>query len=163
MSALSFDIQTITTFLVELLNTPSPTGYHPEAIAYVQKAFDALKMPNLSLSITRKGALLAKLTGAKHDAPIALTAHVDTLGLMVKEIKSNGRLKCINIGGILWGGIESEGVTIRTHTNKRIRGSVHPANTSVHVNSKIRNSERNEAPANLKPVRWGLGWAILCS
>lgn len=144
MSSLIFDIPTITTFLVELLNTPSPTGYHPEAIAYVHKAFEALNMPNLSLSITRKGALLAKLTGEKHDSPIALTGHIDTLGLMVKEIKSNGRLKCINIGGILWGGIESEGVTIRTHTNKRIRGSIHPANTSVHVNSKIRTTERNE-------------------
>lgn len=150
MTALTFDIPAMTTFLVDLLNTPSPTGYYPEAIAYVQKAFEALNMPNLSLTLTRKGALMAKLTGIKHDAPIAVTAHIDTLGLMVKEIKSNGRLKCTAIGGILWGAIESEGVTIRTHTNKRIRGSVHPTNTSVHVNSKIKTLERNEETVEIR-------------
>ena len=150
MSSLTFDIPAITDFLVGLLNTPSPTGYHPEAIAYVQKAFEELKMPNLTISQTRKGALVAKLAGKKHNSPVGLTAHIDTLGLMVKEIKSNGRLKCINIGGILWGGIESEGVTIRTHDNRRIRGSIHPANTSVHVNSKIRTLERNEETVEIR-------------
>ncbi|MDX2077335.1 MAG: M42 family metallopeptidase [bacterium] len=150
MTSLTLDIRAMTTFLVDLLNTPSPTGYYPEAIELVQTAFEELNMPNLSLSVTRKGALLGKLTGVKHDAPVAVTAHIDTLGLMVKEIKSNGRLKCINIGGILWGAIESEGVTIRTHTNKRIRGSIHPANTSVHVNSKIKSIERNEETVEIR-------------
>ena len=35
-----------------------------------------------------------------------LSAHVDTLGAMVKEIKSNGRLKLTMIGGYDWSTIE---------------------------------------------------------
>ena len=40
--------------------------------------------PQLGLSRTRKGALVARWPGAADDAPRALTAHVDTLGAMVK-------------------------------------------------------------------------------
>lgn len=149
-TTLTFDISVITQFLVGLLNTPSPTGYHHEAIGYVQRAFEMLQIPHLSMWQTRKGALMGKLAGKRHDAPIGLTAHLDTLGLMVKEIKANGRLKCVEIGGILWGGIESEGVTIRTHADRRIRGSIHPVNTSVHVNNKIRTVERNEETVEIR-------------
>jgi putative aminopeptidase FrvX len=63
---------------------------------------------------------------------------------MVKEIKSSGRLQCTRLGGLLWGGVESEGVTVRTADNRRYRGSVHPTNTSTHVNRKIHTSERND-------------------
>jgi putative aminopeptidase FrvX len=130
-------------FLVGLLSTPSPTGYHVEAVDFVKRRFDALQVPALSLSTTRKGALMAVWKGQADSAPRGVTAHADTLGLMVKEIKSSGRLKTTPIGGIMWGGIEMEGVTIRTHDNRRYRGTVVPENPSTHVNRKIQTSERN--------------------
>ena len=71
-------------FLVELLNTPSPTGYTQAAIDLVETTLS--QFPELSLRRTRKGALLATWPGVQSDAPRALTAHVDTLGAMVKEI-----------------------------------------------------------------------------
>ncbi|MDX1992737.1 MAG: M42 family metallopeptidase [bacterium] len=141
--ALSIDTQAAVDFLVGLLNTPSPTGYHVEAIDYTRQAFEAMGIPGLTLWLTRKGALMMKLPGQKSDAPVGITAHIDTLGLMVKEIKSNGRLRCTNLGGILWGSIESELVTVRTHDNRRYRGSIAPANTSVHVNRRIQSLERD--------------------
>lgn len=141
---LKIDIDSEVEFLVGLLNTPSPTGYHVEAIEYVRKAFAALNIPDMTLSITPKGALLIKWAGQTSENPIGLTAHVDTLGLMVKEIKRSGRLKCTTLGGILWGGIESEGVTVRTFDGRLYRGSVVPENTSVHVNRNIKSLERNE-------------------
>src|SRR5258706_1839437 len=98
-------------FLVGLLNTPSPTGYTDEAIAYVQLALEQLGMADLSLSRTTKGALLATCKGESNQAPRAVTAHVDTLGLMVKEIKPNGRLKVTQLGGFAWNAVEFEGVT----------------------------------------------------
>ena len=78
-------------FLSGLLNTPSPTGFADQAIAYTENALAAL--PGLELRRTRKGALVALWRGQRRDAPRALTAHADTLGAMVKEIKSSGRLK----------------------------------------------------------------------
>lgn len=125
-------------FLVGLLNTPSPTGYHVEAIEYVRKAFEALNIPDLTLSLTGKGALMMVWKGEQNDAPRGITAHIDTLGLMVKEIKSNGRLKTTQLGGYAWSAVNFEGVTIRTHDNKRYRGTVVPVNPSVHVNANLR-------------------------
>ncbi len=143
MTPLAINVDAVVDFLVGLLNTPSPTGYHVEAIDYVRRAFAALELPGLALSTTRKGALLASWPGRAADAPRALTAHVDTLGLMVKEVKSTGRLKATNLGGVMWGGIEFEGVTVRTHDDRRYRGTVVPVNPSVHVNRDVHKAERN--------------------
>jgi putative aminopeptidase FrvX len=144
----NINIDACVEFLVGLLNTPSPTGYTVEAIEYVWRAFEAL--PRLELSLTRKGALLAKLPGASSDAPRGLTAHVDTLGLMVKEIKGNGRLRTTMLGGFMWGAVEGESVTIRTHEDLRYRGSVLPANGSTHVNADIRDAKRTDANMEIR-------------
>lgn len=143
VSDLTINVDAVVEFLVGLLETPSPTGYYVEALDYAQKRFAALEMPDLTLTVTPKGALLAALKGSASDAPRGLTAHADTLGLMVKEIKSNGRLKVNRIGGVMWGGIEFEGVTVRTHDDRRYRGSVVPVNPSVHVNRDIHKAERS--------------------
>ena len=79
-----------------------------------------------------------------------MTAHVDTLGLMVKEIKPSGRLKMALLGGFMWNAVEWEGVTIRTHGDKRYRGTVLPSNPSTHVNNKLGSIERT---ADLMEVR----------
>src|SRR5687767_997894 len=124
-------------FLVGLLNTPSPTGYYVEANALMQRAFEALQMPGLSMRVLPKGALVLTLEGEADERPIALAAHADTLGLMVKEIKSSGALKATNIGGVIWGGVEQENVTVRTHENQRYRGTIIPNNPSSHVNPNV--------------------------
>lgn len=143
MSDLPINMDAQTEFLVGLLNTPSPTGYHSEAAAYTRAAFAALEIPGLTLDMTKKGALLAVWKGRTEGERRGVTAHLDTLGLMVREIKGNGRLKTSPLGGIMWGGIEMEGVTVRTHDTRRYRGTVVPVNPSVHVNSKIQTQERN--------------------
>ena len=117
--------------LVDLLKTPSPTGYSEEAIAYAERAFNAI--PGVKTNRTRKGALVATLEGERHNAPRALAAHADTLGAMVKTIKSSGRLSLSKIGGYAWNTIEGEGCTIFTRAGRRIRGSVLVTAASSHV------------------------------
>jgi putative aminopeptidase FrvX len=144
VTKLNTHVDSMVEFLVGLLETPSPTGYYVEAIDYVEKAFAALEMPGLTLTRTRKGALMARLAGDASDAPRGLTAHVDTLGLMVKEVKGGGTLKVTNLGGIMWSGIEFENVTVRTHDDRRYRGCVLPLNPAVHVNRDVHKTSRNE-------------------
>lgn len=124
-------------FLVRLLNTASPTGYTEPAIALVEQELTSFNLPGLSLSRTRKGALVARWERAEPakgtDAPRALTAHVDTLGAMVKEIKASGRLKLTRIGGLVMGGVETEGCWVLTQGGKRIRGSYMLHEASGHV------------------------------
>jgi putative aminopeptidase FrvX len=120
-----------TKFLVELLNIPSPTGFAEPAIAFVEKELSQYKQ--LSLSRTRKGALVAKWEVKSDLPPVALTAHVDTLGAVVKEIKPNGRLKLSRIGGLQWPSVETEGVWVFASKGEKIRGSVLIDTASGHV------------------------------
>lgn len=150
MTTLNIPLDDTVDFLVGLLNTHSPTGYTMDAIEYTRRAFEALAIPGLTLSLTGKGALMAVWKGAADDAPRGLTAHVDTLGLMVREIKPDGRLKTTQLGGIMWGGIEMEGVTVRTFDDRRYRGTVVPVNPSVHVNANIRTQERNDSTMEIR-------------
>jgi putative aminopeptidase FrvX len=120
-----------THFLVDLLNVPSPTGFAEPAIAFVEKELSQYKQ--LQLSRTRKGALIVKWEVASSQPPVALTAHVDTLGAVVKEIKPGGRLKLSRIGGLQWNSVETEGVWVITSKGEKIRGSVLVDTASAHA------------------------------
>ncbi len=137
------ETEKIIDFLVGLLNTPSPTGYHAEAIDYVEEAFHALEVPDLIIECTIKGALVVTWPGVRSDAPRGLTAHVDTLGLMVKEIKDSGRLKLTQIGNYMWNAVEFEGVTVQAFSGQRYRGTVVPVEASTHVSRRASENPRN--------------------
>ena len=131
MSLPTIDQEYFTKFLVDLLNIPSPTGFAEPAIAFVEKELSQYKQ--LELSRTRKGALIAKWAVKSDLPPVALTAHVDTLGAVVKEIKPNGRLKLSRIGGIQWNSVETEGVWVFASKGEKVRGSVLIDTASGHV------------------------------
>jgi putative aminopeptidase FrvX len=117
-------------FLAGLLNTPSPTGFAEKAVDYTERAFAPFPF---KMRRTVKGALVAEWAGKASDAPRALTAHVDTLGAMVREIKDNGRLKLTKIGGFAWNTIEGEGCTLFTASGKTVRGALLLVKASSHV------------------------------
>jgi putative aminopeptidase FrvX len=127
----NIDTNYLLKFLTELLNTPSPTGFSHRAIALTEQALAAF--PELKLSHTRKGALVAEWPGQVDTAPRAVTAHADTLGAMVKEIKTSGRLKLTAIGGVWWNTVEGEGCTVFTSKGGTVRGSILFEKASAHV------------------------------
>jgi putative aminopeptidase FrvX len=131
MSLPAIDQEYFVDFLVKLLNIPSPTGFAEPAIAFVEKELSQFNQ--LELTRTRKGALVAKWEVESDLTPVALTAHVDTLGAVVKEIKSNGRLRLSRIGGIQWNTVETEGVWVFTSKAEKIRGSLLIDTASGHV------------------------------
>ena len=133
MSLPKIDEKYFTDFLVDLLNVTSPTGFASPAIDFVEKELSKYKQ--LELSRTRKGALIAKWKVESDLPPVALTAHVDTLGAVVKEIKGNGRLRLSKIGGIQWSTVETEGVWVITSKGEKIRGSVLIEVASGHIHS----------------------------
>jgi putative aminopeptidase FrvX len=130
-------------FLTRLLNTPSPTGYTHQAVALTEEALAGF--PGLVLSRNRKGTLLAEWPGEVETMPRGLTAHIDTLGAMVKQIKPNGRLKLSQIGGYAWNTIEGEGVTVIPAQGEPVRGSVLLTKASTHVFGKeVSDTRRDE-------------------
>jgi aminopeptidase len=133
MSLPTINQEYLVDFLVNLLNVTSPTGFADPAIAFVEKELS--QFGQLELSRTRKGALVARWKVDNDLAPVALTAHVDTLGAVVKEIKPNGRLKLSRIGGIQWPTVETEGVWVFPSKGEKIRGSVLIDTASGHIYS----------------------------
>ena len=142
MANYSVDVPDMTQFLLGLLNIYSPTGDTERAIAYVRKAFDAL---GLETTLNAKGALIATWKGQSNEQPRALTAHVDTLGAMVKEIKENGRLRLTQVGGYAWNSIEGERCFVRTATGATVPGTILPTKASVHIHGgkEVSELERN--------------------
>lgn len=136
------DTGTMVDFLTGLLNIPSPTGYHEDAIGYCEEAFASLPV---EFARTRKGALVGTWGGARDDHPRALTAHIDTLGAMVSHVKENGRLKLSQLGGWAWGSVEGENVTIIARDGTRYRGTILPTKASVHIyGAEARDFKRSE-------------------
>jgi len=133
MSLPAINQEYLVDFLVKLLNIPSPTGFAEPAIAFVEK--ELAQFPQLKLWRTRKGALVVKWQVENDLPPVALTAHVDTLGAVVKEFKKNGRLKLSRIGGVQWPTVETEGVWIFTSKGEKIRGSALIDTASGHIYS----------------------------
>lgn len=130
MPPISINTSILLEFLVGLLNTPSPTGMTDKAIEYCERAFAPFGLP---MRRTNKGVLVIEWPGEAATSPRALTAHVDTLGAMVKDVKANGRLKLTKIGGFAWSTVEGEGCTVFTHTGETIRGTLLVTKASFHI------------------------------
>ncbi len=120
--------------LQKLLSIPSPTGYTEQAIDYLEEQLGELS--GISYHRNSKGALIASWEGDLKTSPRALTAHIDTLGAMVKEVKANGRLKLTQLGSFPWNTVEGEGCTVLASSGRSIRGSILLQKASVHVFGK---------------------------
>ena len=135
MNLPSVDADFLQAFLTDLLNTPSPTGFAHQAVDLTRRTLEAA-LPEADLRVTPKGALVARWEGNAAEAPRALTAHVDTLGAVVKEIKSSGRLKVSRIGGFPWNFAEGEGVWMHPAEGEAVPGTLLLTAASVHVYGK---------------------------
>lgn len=142
------DVDRMVRFLEGLLQTPSPVGDAERAILYTQKAFQEIGLP---CHVTPKGYLIGTLDGTSDDAPRAVTAHADTLGVMVAEIKSNGRLGLTRLGNWIWSSVEAEGVTVFAASGKSIRGSILPVKASHHAfEEKARRGPHGDADMEIR-------------
>ncbi|MFL6555821.1 MAG: peptidase M42, partial [Bacillus sp. (in: firmicutes)] len=126
--------------ITELVSIPSPSGNTNEVITFVEKYLAELQVKTIR---NRKGGLIATIDGKDSSKHRMLTAHVDTLGAMVKEVKANGRLKIDLIGGFKFNSIEGEYCQIETSSEKKYTGTILMHQTSVHVYKDAGKAERN--------------------
>lgn len=117
----------------ELMSIDSPSGYTAEVVEYLTAE---LKDMGYSPVKTVKGGLITDIGGKDQDNAIVLGAHADTLGAMVAEIKSNGRLRITNIGGLNANNIEGDNCRIITKFDGIYEGTCQLIDASVHVNGK---------------------------
>lgn len=125
---------------VKLLSIDSPSGYTEQAAQWVLEAFRSL---GCEAHITTKGGVLACLGGKDADHALMLEAHTDTLGGMVAQIKSDGRLRITALGGMQAQNGEAENVKVYTRDGRVYEGTLQLINASVHVNGDYAKTQRS--------------------
>ncbi len=123
-----------------LCHIPSPSGFTRKAEAYL---LDQLLEMGFSPYQTNKHSVVVELGG--EGKPLVLAAHVDTLGAMVRALKSNGRLRITKIGGFPEAFIEAENCIIHTRKGKEYSGTFQLINPAVHVNREAGTAKRNDS------------------
>ena len=124
------DLEYLTQCLLELLKTPSPTGYTAAGMQILERQLQTL---GLEWTRTRKGALCWTLPGKQGGKQVCFAAHMDTLGAMVKAIKPSGRLKLERIGFFDWATVEGEHAVVHCSNGNPLPGTVVNLRQSVHV------------------------------
>ncbi|MDU5022213.1 MAG: aminopeptidase, partial [Clostridiales bacterium] len=127
---MNFNIENTVSIMKKYLDIPSPAGYTDIAISECKKDFKKL---GLDCKLTKKGGLIATLKGKDDENQITISAHMDTLGAMVKEITPDGKIKYHRIGGGCWDSVEGENCNIITRKNGHIRGTVTFKYASTHT------------------------------
>lgn len=123
----------------ELLAIDSPTGYTDEAAEWVEKEFQGL---GFKTTRTVKGGVMIDLGGKDEQNAILLEAHADTLGGMVAEIKSSGRLRILPLGGMNPNNAEAENVRVISKFDGTFEGTLQLVDASIHVNSEYNETTR---------------------
>ncbi len=132
--------------LKQLVAIPSPSGMTDEAIGFVEQQLSTLGVETKRL---HKGALLATFPGRVGPARL-LTAHVDTLGAMVKDILPSGRLRLSQVGGYAWTAIEGENCLVHRETGEPIDGTILLHQSSVHVYKDTNSAERSASTIEVR-------------
>jgi putative aminopeptidase FrvX len=105
-----------------------------------------------AIEMTPKGNAILTLPGAESapEGTLALSAHVDTLGAMVRSIKPNGMLRFTPVGGYAMQSVEGEYCLVHTRDGRIYEGTVLATRPSVHVYSDMRELKREEANMEIR-------------
>ena len=139
---MEIEVERILASMEKYLNIPSPTGYTREAINSIE---DEIKNLGFKTSRTNKDALIVEVDGEDNSKARLITAHIDTLGAMVKYIEPNGKIRYNKVGGGAWSAVEGENCTVFSRNNKKFRGTIMPDMAATHIYGQaLGNQERNQ-------------------
>ncbi|PAU66604.1 peptidase M42 [Pseudomonas sp. PIC25] len=123
------DLAYLQRVLLEMLAIPSPTGFTDTIVRYVAERLKELGIP---FELTRRGTIRATLKGRRYSPDRAVSAHLDTIGAIVREIHANGRVGLAPVG--CWSSRFAEGSRVSVFTDSGVlRGSVLPLLASGHA------------------------------
>lgn len=123
-----------------LVDIPSPSGFTKDVMDYVKSEAEGF---GYSCEMSRKGGLIISVPG-NSDRTIGLSAHVDTLGAMVRSISSEGMIKFTLVGGYTMNSIEGSYCKIHTREGKSYTGTILSNSPSVHSFDNARTLERTD-------------------
>ena len=136
MNTIDYIIKTIET----LVDIPSPSGYTKEIMEFVKKEAEGYGYQS---EFNQKGGLILSVPGKSTDI-LGISAHVDTLGAMVRSIDSEGTLKFTLIGGYTMHSVEGAYCKVHTRDGRTYSGTILIKSSSVHSYDDARTIERTD-------------------
>lgn len=105
----------------ELVLLPGLSGHEQLVSKYMKDKFTSLK---LDCKVDTLGNTIAKVDGTSAERTILVTAHMDSLGLIVKNITEDGFIKFERVGGIPEKTLPSLKVSIKTKYDTYVTGVI---------------------------------------
>lgn len=136
METINYIIQT----LEKLVNIPSPSGYTKDVMEYVKTEAESFGYMS---QFSHKGGLIISVKGKNSDT-VGLSAHVDTLGAMVRSIDSEGAIKFTLVGGYTMHSVEGAYCQIHTRQGQTYSGTILIKSSSVHSYDDAKTMERTD-------------------
>ncbi|MBR2341556.1 MAG: M42 family metallopeptidase [Clostridia bacterium] len=127
--------------LKEILAVDSPTGFSK---SINEKLVEMLTKLGYKVEVTNKRAVRVGVKGKCSEKKLAVSAHVDTLGAMVKSISGNGELRFTRLGGPILATLDGEYCKIYADGGKVYTGTFLSDSPSCHVYKDAGTKERNE-------------------
>ena len=127
---INFDLKTFKNISEAVFNCDSPSGYSHKIIELLKTYLDEYKC---EYRVHNKGTIEVFIKGNDSSKVVATSAHVDTLGLMVRSIKGNGNLALTKIGGPIVPTLDGEYCKVVTRDNKTYTGTILSTSPASHV------------------------------
>lgn len=144
----AFDYDPLFQTIEELVLHHSPSGVEGEIDQLLMSRFQAL---GVQVWQDRAGNAIAKIPGRTSERAIAITAHKDEIGAIVKTVGDDGRVEVRKLGGAFpW--VYGEGVVDLLGDKQTISGIL--SFGSRHVSHESPQKAQQED----KPVRWEEVW-----
>jgi len=115
--------------LAKILSIDSPTGYTKNVIAEIKAQVSQM---GYNSYLTNKGNLIVDLVGTGNKT-VAISTHVDTLGLMVRGLNGDGTLSFTTVGGPILPTLDGEYCNIYTRYGKVYTGTILSNSPASHV------------------------------
>jgi putative aminopeptidase FrvX len=129
----------------EILEFDSPTGFCFEIMNKIKNIAEGF---GYDFETTSKGCGIITIKGNAEERVIGLSAHVDTLGAMVRSITCEGKLKFTLLGGPIVPTLDGEYCRVRTREGKIYTGTFLSTSPAAHVfedsSSKVRDPKNME-------------------
>ena len=124
-----------------LMSVDSPSGFTHNATELVKKM-----VTDLGYKCTQNnlGNVVVEVEGEDDTAPLGMSAHLDTLGLMVRSIKPNGDLAFTVVGSPVTPSLDGEYCRIYTREGKVYEGTVISETPAKHVFKDANTHPREE-------------------
>ena len=135
------DAKYLVDFFREIVEIPSPTEYYVRMNPVLKRHAESLKY---EMTFDRRNNAYITIDGEDNSKTVLISAHADTVGLMVRTIDANGALRIRPIGGINLATLDGETVTVHTRSGKDYTGLFLCQSYSTHVFADALTLERND-------------------